>query len=186
MESSAFIALGSNLNLDGVSSLELIKKAVIELGKSNFNLQAISRFFKNPAFPIGSGPDFVNAVVKVHIDAQPQNILDQLHSIERKFGRSRGKRWDSRTLDLDLLAVGQSIQPSNSTYLYWHYLDLENQLNEIPSNLILPHPRMHERSFVLDPLKEIEPNWIHPVFKMSILRLKDKFVKNQKVYKIKK
>ena len=64
MESSAFIALGSNLNLDGVSSLELIKKAIIELEKSNFNLQAISRFFKNPAFPIGSGPDFVNAVVK--------------------------------------------------------------------------------------------------------------------------
>jgi len=141
MESSAFIALGSNLNLDGVSSLELIKKAIIELEKSNFNLQAISRFFKNPAFPIGSGPDFVNAVVKVRIDAKPQNILDQLHSIEKKFGRSRGKRWDGRTLDLDLLAVGQSIQPSNSTYLYWHDLDLENQLNKIPSNLILPHPR---------------------------------------------
>ena len=74
MESSAFIALGSNLNLDGVSSLELIKKAITELEKSNFNLQAISRFFKNPAFPIGSGPDFVNAVVKVRIDAKPQNI----------------------------------------------------------------------------------------------------------------
>ena len=78
MESSAFIALGSNLNLDGVSSLELIKKAIIDLEKSNFKLQAISRFFKNPAFPIGSGPDFVNAVVKVRIDAKPQNILDQL------------------------------------------------------------------------------------------------------------
>ena len=64
----------SNLNLDGVSSLELIKKAIIDLEKSNFNLQAISRFFKNPAFPIGSGPDFVNAVVKVRIDAKPQNI----------------------------------------------------------------------------------------------------------------
>ena len=85
MESSAFIALGSNLNLDGVSSLELIKKAIIELEKSNFNLQAISRFFKNPAFPIGSGPDFVNAVVKVRIDAKPQNILDQLHSIEKNL-----------------------------------------------------------------------------------------------------
>ena len=171
MESSAFIALGSNLNLDGVSSLELIKKAIIELEKSNFNLQAISRFFKNPAFPIGSGPDFVNAVVKVRIDAKPQNILDQLHSIEKKFGRSRGKRWDGRTLDLDLLAVGQSIQPSNSTYLYWHDLDLENQLNKIPSNLILPHPRMHERAFVLVPLLDIAPRWIHPVLKKNISEL---------------
>ena len=134
MESSAFIALGSNLNLDGVSSLELIKKAIIELEKSNFNLQAISRFFKNPAFPIGSGPDFVNAVVKVRIDAKPQNILDQLHSIEKKFGRSRGKRWDGRTLDLDLLAVGQSIQPSNSTYLYWDskLSRLCNRQHELP------------------------------------------------------
>ena len=171
METSAFIALGSNLNLDGVSSLELIKKAIIELEKSNFNLQAISRFFKNPAFPIGSGPDFVNAVVKVRIDAKPQNILDQLHSIEKKFGRSRGKRWDGRTLDLDLLAVGQSIQPSNSTYLYWHDLDLENQLNKIPSNLILPHPRMHERAFVLVPLLDIAPCWIHPVLKKNISEL---------------
>ena len=80
MESSAFIALGSNLNLDGVSSLELIKKAIIELEQSNFNFASDIALFKNPAFPIGSGPDFVNAVVKVRIDAKPQNILDQLHS----------------------------------------------------------------------------------------------------------
>ena len=85
METSAFIALGSNLNLDGVSSLELIKKAIIELEKSNFNLQAISRFFKNPAFPIGSGPDFVNAVVKVRIDAKPQNILDLTLSLSNNM-----------------------------------------------------------------------------------------------------
>ena len=97
--------------------------------------------------------------------------MDQLHSIEKKFGRSRGKRWDGRTLDLDLLAVGQSIQPSNSTYLYWHDLDLENQLNKIPSNLILPHPRMHERAFVLVPLLDIAPCWIHPVLNKNISEL---------------
>ena len=107
----------------------------------------------------------------MHYLSNNQNILDQLHSIEKKFGRSRGKRWDGRTLDLDLLAVGQSIQPSNSTYLYWHDLDLENQLNKIPSKLILPHPRMHERAFVLVPLLDIAPCWIHPVLKKNISEL---------------
>ena len=97
MVSSAFIALGSNLNLEGFSSHELLKAAIREFGKSNLQLQAISRFFKNPAFPIGSGPDFVNAVIKVCTHEKAQKVMDQLHAIEKKFGRSRGKRWGERT-----------------------------------------------------------------------------------------
>ena len=89
-----------------------------------------------------------------------------LLKIEKDFGRERNMKNEARILDLDLISYKNFIFHSDI--------------------LVLPHPRMHERNFVLDPLKEIEPNWIHPVFKMSILRLKDKFVKNQKVYKIKK
>ena len=173
MISSAFIALGSNLNLDGFSPLNLLKEAIIEFDKTNLQLQAISRFFKNPAFPIGSGPDFVNAVIKVRTHEKEQNVMDQLHAIEKKFGRSRGKRWGERTLDLDLIAFDQSIKPNKSVYLYWHDLKQENQIFEAPSDLILPHPRMHERAFVLIPMLDIAPNWIHPVLLKNISQLCD-------------
>ena len=173
MVSSAFIALGSNLNLKGFSSHKLLKEAIREFDKSNLQLQAISRFFKNPAFPIGSGPDFINAVIKVRTHEKAKNVMNQLHAIEKKFGRSRGKRWGERTLDLDLIAFDQSIKPSRSVYFYWHNLQKENQIFEAPSDLILPHPRMHERAFVLIPLLDIAPTWIHPVLMKNISQLCD-------------
>jgi len=173
MVMSAFIALGSNLNLEGFSSQELLEEAIREVGKTNLKLQAISRFFKNPAFPIGSGHDFVNAAIKVRTHENAQNAIDQLHAIEKKFGRSRGQRWGERTLDLDLIAFGEFIKPNKSVYLYWHNLKKENQIHEAPSDLILPHPRMHERAFVLIPLLDIAPNWIHPVLMKNTSQLCD-------------
>ncbi len=173
MDSSVFIALGSNLNLEGFSPLDLLKEAIMEFDKCDLKLQAISRFFKNPAFPIGSGADFVNAVIKVRTCEKARNVLDKLHDIEKKFGRSRVKRWGERTLDLDLIAFGQSINPNKSAYLYWHDLNKENQINKAPSDLILPHPRMHERSFVLIPMLDIAPNWVHPVLMKTTSQLCD-------------
>ena len=163
MSSAAFIALGSNSTLEGLSSLDLLKQAILEIQVSNLHLQAISRFYKNPAYPIGSGPDFVNAVVKVYTHEKAQNVLEVLHSIEEKYGRLRSKRWGERTLDLDLLAFGQTVAPNKSVYIYWHDLDLQNQKCKIPTDLILPHPRMHERAFVLIPLLDIAPYWVHPI-----------------------
>ena len=86
MSSAAFIALGSNSTLDGLSSLDLLKQAILEIQGSNIHLQAISRFYKNPAYPIGSGPDFVNAVVQVCTHEEAQNVLEVLHSIEKNMG----------------------------------------------------------------------------------------------------
>ena len=163
MSSAAFIALGSNSTLEGLSSLDLLKQAILEIQGSSLHLQAISRFYKNPAYPIGSGPDFVNAVVQVCTHDEAQNVLEVLHSIEEKYGRLRSKRWGERTLDLDLLAFGHTVVPNKSVYSYWHDLDLQNQKCKIPTDLILPHPRMHERAFVLIPLLDIAPYWIHPI-----------------------
>ena len=173
MSSAAFIALGSNSTLDGLSSLDLLKQAILEIQGSNLHLQAISRFYKNPAYPIGFGPDFVNAVVQVCTHERAQNVLEVLHSIEKKYGRLRSKRWGERTLDLDLIAFDQSIKPNKSAYLYWHDLNQEHQVNEVPSDLILPHPRMHERAFVLIPMLDIAPKWIHPVIMKNISQLCD-------------
>lgn len=167
MSSAAFIALGSNSTLEGLSSLDLLKQAILEIHGSNLHLQAISRFFKNPAYPIGSGPNFVNAVVQVRTHEKAQNVMELLHSIEKKFGRLRLKRWGERTLDLDLLAFGQTVAPNKSVYMYWRNLDLQNQKCKIPTELILPHPRMHERAFVLIPLLDIAPYWIHPILKKN-------------------
>ena len=175
MSSAAFIALGSNSTHEGLSSLDLLKQAVLEIYGSNLHLQAISRFFINPAYPIGSGPDFVNAVVQVRTHEKAENVMEFLHSIEKKFGRLRLKRWGERTLDLDLLAFGQTVAPNKSVYSYWHDLDLQNQKCKIPTDLILPHPRMHERAFVLIPLLDIAPYWIHPILNKSTDELCDNF-----------
>ena len=173
MSSAAFIALGSNSTLGGLSSLDLLKQAILEIHGSNLHLQAISRFYKNPAYPIGSGPDFVNAVVQVCTHEEAQNVLEVLHSIEEKYGRLRSKRWGERTLDLDLLAFGQTVAPNKSVYICWHDLDLQNQKCKIPTDLILPHPRMHERAFVLIPLLDIAPYWIHPILNKTTNELCD-------------
>ena len=173
MSSAAFIALGSNSTLEGLSSLDLLKQAILEIHGSNLHLQAISRFFINPAYPIGSGPDFVNAVVQVRTHEKAENVMEFLHSIEKKFGRLRVKRWGERTLDLDLLAFGQTVAPNKSVYSYWHDLDLQNQKCKIPTDLILPHPRMHERAFVLIPLLDIAPYWIHPILNKTTNELCD-------------
>ena len=173
MSSAAFIALGSNSTHEGLSSLDLLKQAILEMQGSNLHLQAISRFYTNPAYPIGSGPDFVNAVVQVCTHDRAQNVLEVLHSIEKKYGRFRSKRWGERTLDLDLLAFGQTVAPNKSVYIYWHDLDLQNQKCKIPTDLILPHPRMHERAFVLIPLLDIAPYWIHPILNKTTNELCD-------------
>tara|TARA_Y100000766_G_scaffold268819_1_gene265275 strand:- start:477 stop:1037 length:561 start_codon:yes stop_codon:yes gene_type:complete len=173
MVNYAYIALGSNLNLEGCSPKELLKQGIAELNKSDLQAKSISRFFKNPAFPIGSGPDFVNAAIKVRTHEKAQNVMNQLHAIEQKFGRSRKKRWGERTLDLDLIAFGRSIKPNKSIYFYWHNLNEESRINEAPCDLILPHPRMHERVFVLIPMLDIAPDWIHPVLMKNTSQLCD-------------
>ena len=164
-----------NFNDSILVVLEFLFLIVFEIHGSNLHLQAISRFFINPAYPIGSGPDFVNAVVQVRTHEKAENVMEFLNSIAKKFGRLRLKRWGERTLDLDLLAFGQTVAPNKSVYSYWHDLDLQNQKCKIPADLILPHPRMHERAFVLIPLLDIAPYWIHPILNKSTYQLCDNF-----------
>ena len=72
-----------------------------------------------------------------------------------------------------VIAFDQSIKPNKSVYLYWHDLKQEKQIFEAPSDLILPHPRMHERAFVLIPLLDIAPSWVHPVLMKNTSQLCD-------------
>ncbi len=124
---------------------------------------ARSRLFRTPAWPPGSGPDFANAVVWLWAPVPPVRLLARLHAIEARAGRIRGTRWAARVLDLDLLASGGRVWPDRATQAAWRALPPERQMREAPKGLILPHPRLQDRAFVLVPLRDIAPEWRHPV-----------------------
>ncbi len=87
------------------------------------------------------------------------------------MGRIREKRWGQRTLDLDLIASADMVLPDFETHRFWRTLPPEDQLKKTPDQLILPHPRLQDRAFVIVPLAEIAPNWAHPVLDLSIMQM---------------
>lgn len=143
------IALGSNLG----NSQEILDKALIELAKiSGVKLIAQSSWYET--IPVGPPqPNYVNGCAVLETELLPEILLQNLLTIEQKFGRIRQERWGARTLDLDIL-------------LY------DNLILEMPT-LTIPHPRMNERAFVLVPLAEIAPNWVDPISQKSILQLSE-------------
>ena len=101
--------------------------------------------------PISDQPWFVNAVILAETELPAAGALAALHRIEKIFGRTRNQRNEARVLDIDLVDYGGMVT------------DRED--------LILPHPRMHERAFVLLPLRDVVPDWVHPITRSSIATL---------------
>ena len=167
------IALGSNATLGRMAPSDLIQAAMDALVDAGFAIRVRSRLFRSPAFPPGSGDDYVNAVVAIETADSAESILTKLHEIEARFGRERGTRWASRTLDLDILAHGDSIAPDRAVYEEWRDAPLARQHVEAPKELILPHPRIQDRAFVLVPLAEVAPDWRHPVSALTVEQMLD-------------
>jgi 2-amino-4-hydroxy-6-hydroxymethyldihydropteridine diphosphokinase len=159
----AIIALGANLTSTFGAPRETILASLSPIARNLGSIVTISRVFRTPAVPKGSGPDFVNAVIAILTELQPADLLAGLHAIEAGAGRQRVARWRVRTLDLDLLAVGDTILPDQETQKAWMSLAPDRQGREAPPELILPHPRLQDRAFVLIPLADICPGWRHPV-----------------------
>ena len=137
-----FIALGANLG-DPVRTVTAAIAALHDLPQTEF--VAASSLYRTAPVGLKHQPDFINAVVALDTRLGPHELLDELFALEARFGRVRepgSVKNAPRTLDLDLLLHGDSV------------------LND--PTLILPHPRMHERAFVLAPLAEIAPNLIVP------------------------
>jgi 2-amino-4-hydroxy-6-hydroxymethyldihydropteridine diphosphokinase len=147
----------------------MIVRALAALSAAGLPVRAVSRFFRTPAFPAGSGPDFVNACAAVDPGGRdPEAVLAVLHGIEADLGRVRLTRWGARVIDLDLLAMGDAILPDPATEAEWRNLPPETQAQVAPDRLILPHPRLSERGFVLIPLADIAPLWRHPATGQSV------------------
>lgn len=158
------VALGANLPFGGESPAETLRQALQAIAKEGLTVLAVSPFYATPCFPAGSGPDYVNAaaVLAGNDESDATSLLAILHAVENQFGRVRNKRWGMRTLDLDLLALGDSVMPDPATQDSWRLLPAEAQVRATPDQLILPHPRLQDRAFVLVPLADVAPDWVHP------------------------
>ena len=149
MTDTAYIGLGANLG-DREGNL---RAALASLGKTaGVKVTAVSGFLENKAIggPAGS-PAFLNAAARVQTTQEPEELMARLLEIEREMGRERREKWGPRVIDLDLLLYGDRVIDT--------------------LGLKVPHPLMHTRRFVLEPLAEIAPDAIHPVLGKRILDL---------------
>ncbi|MFN3936160.1 MAG: 2-amino-4-hydroxy-6-hydroxymethyldihydropteridine diphosphokinase [Gemmobacter sp.] len=162
MSKLVILALGANLPVGDQSPSQTIKAAIVALEQAGFAKLRCSRFWRSPAFPAGGGPEFVNACCAAQWADSAEAALAVLHRIESDFGRRRGTRWAARSLDLDLLAVGAEVRPDAAVHDHWRNLPPECQATETPDRLVLPHPRLQDRAFVLVPMAEVAAGWRHP------------------------
>jgi 2-amino-4-hydroxy-6-hydroxymethyldihydropteridine diphosphokinase len=145
------VALGSNLAGEFASSEALLEAALARFPQAELPVLARSGWWSSAAWPDPKGPEYRNGVALVEAKGGPKAVLEALLSIEMQFARKRRARNAARTLDLDLIAYGR-------------------QVIDAPG-LTLPHPRAHERRFVMGPLAEIAPMWRHPVLGLTAAEL---------------
>lgn len=162
------VALGANVSSSGCTLQQTLSRAIIVLAQTGFTIRAVSRFFRTPCFPVGAGPDYVNAAIVMQSGWNAEQTLQRLHHIEADFGRERIQRWGQRTLDLDLIAQSDAVLPDHHGFQKWYALNPSLQAKAAPDTLVLPHPRLQDRAFVLAPLADIASDWMHPIFGLSV------------------
>ena len=137
------MAAGSNLPGGFATSIALLDAALLHFPQAGLPVLSSSSWWRSAAWPDPFGPEYRNGVIIVERVGDPRAMLLKLLDLERAFGRQRGAANAARTLDLDLIAFGRQVVDE--------------------PGLTVPHPRAHERLFVMGPLAEIAPGWRHPV-----------------------
>ena len=141
------IAIGSNISGPWGTPQQSVQNALRALNSDGIKLVKASRLLLTAPFGKPNQPPFVNAVAQVTTHLPPLALLQRLHEIERKAGRRRTTRWGPRTLDLDIVDYHGLIRSSGK--------------------LILPHPGIAERVFVVKPISELTAKWRHPITRLS-------------------
>jgi len=156
-----YIGIGSNLG----DALNYCKKAVEYIaGIRDVALTAVSSYYKTEPVGMEAQNDFINAVAEIKTRLQAHELLSALQNIENSMGRIRESRGGPRNIDLDLLFYGQSVIRDET--------------------MIVPHPEIHRRRFVLEPLCEIASYFVHPSFGVSVRGLRDRLTDNKKVERL--
>jgi 2-amino-4-hydroxy-6-hydroxymethyldihydropteridine diphosphokinase len=155
---TVYLSLGSNLGDREVN----LRAAIADLADFGKIVQ-VSSFYETEPVDAPGQPWFLNCVVKFETEKMPRQLISAVLNLEQSMGRQRklGKEKAPRAIDIDILFFGSSII-------------------DIPS-LTVPHPRLHERRFVLEPLTEIAPDVRHPVFKRTARELRDALPAGQTV-----
>jgi 2-amino-4-hydroxy-6-hydroxymethyldihydropteridine diphosphokinase len=159
MHKIVFLSLGSNLG-DRAANLETAIKQLDSLGK----VETVSSFYETEPVELTAQPWFLNCAVKLDTEKMPRQLIAGILALERGMGRQRKQKNGPRIIDIDILLFGSS-------------------MIDLPS-LTVPHPKMHERRFVLEPLAEIAPEARHPVFKRTVRELRDALPPGQAVKKL--
>ena len=146
-----FIGIGSNLGDPGKNCLDAVERL-----SGTYGMMALRRSSLYKTEPVGEKgqPWFVNCVVEVRTVLKPRLLLSELKKVESDMGRQPAEKWGPRVIDLDILFYGQEIIRED--------------------DLTIPHPELHKRRFVLEPLNEIAPYIIHPVYGISVKGLLDR------------
>ena len=149
------IALGSNVEGPWGSPTQTVEQALVWLDSGPTRVLKASSLIKTKPFGLTEQPDFVNAVAIIETELEPAPLMRHLHDIELAADRRRTVRWGPRTLDLDLIDYNGEIR------------DGTGRAKGHQRSLILPHPGISEREFVLAPIAEIAPQWRHPVLRKT-------------------
>ena len=161
MHTQVYLSLGSNVG-DRAANLKAAIDRLGALGK----VKAVSSFYETEPVEFAAQPWFLNCVVEMTTEKMPEQLLAAILDAEKEMGRRRVQKKGPRTLDIDILLFGNSIVKARG--------------------LTIPHPAMHQRRFVLEPLAEIAPDVWHPVFKRTVRELKDALPPGQAVKRLTK
>jgi len=162
-----FLNVGSNLHSTKGDRFFNLKKTLELIKLENIKIIKISSIYETPSYPNKKNPKFLNIGLEVKCDYSPENLLKKFNKIEKKLQRTRGLKNKPRTCDIDLIDYNRKIIESKK--------------------ISIPHPRAHLRNFVLFPLKEICPMWIHPILnkKLDFLIKKLSFKLRNEITRIK-